>query len=79
MTQNVPTGFSLTRRRLLGALALSPLALSPLAGFAARNAFAAAPAMKLSSEDQADLKRVATYLDGIHTMRARFQIGRAHV
>ncbi len=73
MTQNVPTGFSLTRRRLLGTLALSPLALSPLAGFAARNAFAAAPAMKLSSEDQADLKRVATYLDGIHTMRARFQ------
>src|ERR1700732_4223957 len=68
MTQNMLTGYSLNRRRLLAALALSPLA-----GFAARNAGAAAPAMKLSSDDQADLKRVATYLDGIHTMRARFQ------
>jgi outer membrane lipoprotein-sorting protein len=68
MTRISTQAFSFTRRKMLGALALAPFA-----GFAVSNAFAAAPALQLTNEDRADLKRVATYLDGIHTMRARFQ------
>jgi outer membrane lipoprotein-sorting protein len=59
----------LARRILLKALAMAPLAgLLPLT--AAR---AAAPALQLTDEDRADLKRIAGYLDGIRSMRARFQ------
>jgi len=61
---------SLTRRRLLGGLALLPaaaLALGP-----ALAAAADAP-MSLSDEDRKDLGRVAAYLDGIKSMSSRFQ------
>jgi outer membrane lipoprotein-sorting protein len=57
----------MTRRALLGALVLAP--------FAALAAEVAQPAdapMNLSNDDRADLKRISVYLDGIHTMRARF-------
>ena len=60
----------LSRRRLLGGLALLPAA-GLLLGAAAASA-ADAP-MQLSEEDRADLKRVAGYLDGIHSMSSRFQ------
>lgn len=33
----------------------------------------ASPAAALSSQDSAELTKIATYLDGIHTMTARFQ------
>lgn len=65
MTGISPPAFRLTRRALLGALALAP--------FAGLAAHAADAPMTLSSDDKADLKRVGAYLDGIHTMRARFQ------
>jgi outer membrane lipoprotein-sorting protein len=68
MTRMSPPALRMTRRALLGALALAPFA-----GFAANAAQAADAPMKLSNDDKADLKRIATYLDGIHTMRARFQ------
>ncbi len=42
------------------------LALAPLA------ALAAAPASSLSAADQADIARIESYLDGIHTMRGHF-------
>ena len=58
----------LTRRALLGALAVAPFA-----GLAAGGAYAAEAPIKLTDEDKADLKRISGYLDGIHTMRARFQ------
>ncbi len=58
-------GVTLTRRALLGALAGLP--------FIASAAMAADQAMQLSDEDKADLKRVAAYLDGIRSLRARFQ------
>jgi outer membrane lipoprotein-sorting protein len=67
----IPTfsrSFRLSRRALLSALAIAPLA-----GLAVPGAFAAAPPIQLTDEDKADLKRVAAYLDGIQTMRARFQ------
>jgi outer membrane lipoprotein-sorting protein len=68
MTLNPRPALHLTRRALLGALALAPFA-----GLAAHGAQAADAPMKLTNDDKADLKRIATYLDGIHTMRARFQ------
>ena len=55
----------MNRRALLGALAVLP--------FVAHAAGAAQPAMQLTDEDKADLNRVAAYLDGIRTLRARFQ------
>ena len=55
----------MTRRALLAALALAPFA-----GLAANAADAPA---NLSADDRADLKRISDYLDGIHTLRARFQ------
>ena len=58
----------LTRRALLSALAIAPFA-----AVAAGGAYAAEAPMKLTAEDKADLKRISGYLDGIHTMRARFQ------
>ena len=57
--------FTMSRRALLGALAGLP--------FIASAAGAADSAMELTDQDKADLKRVAAYLDGIRTMRARFQ------
>jgi len=57
--------FTISRRALLGALAVLP--------FIAGAARAADPAMNLTDEDKADLDRVAAYLNGIHTLRARFQ------
>lgn len=57
----------LTRRNLLqgaAALAVAPL----LATLASRHAVAA-----LTAEDQKDVKRVESYLNGITTMQARFQ------
>ena len=57
----------MTRRAPLGTLVLAP--------FTALAAEVAQPAdapMNLSEDDRADLKRISVYLDGIHTMRARF-------
>ncbi len=58
----------MSRRAMLGTLILAPFA-----GVAARAAWPAEAAMTLSENDRADLKRIAAYLDGIHTMRARFE------
>lgn len=55
----------LNRRALLGALAALPFM-----GLAAR---AADKPMTLSSEDQADLKRVAAYLNNLRSVQAKFQ------
>src|SRR5690242_14605753 len=68
MTRTSATPFRLSRRALLGAIAVAPFA-----GIVMPKAFAAAPAMQLTNDDKADLKRISTYLDAIHTMRARFQ------
>jgi outer membrane lipoprotein-sorting protein len=57
--------YALSRRALLGAIATLP--------FIAGAAGAAEPAMQLTDEDKADLNRVTAYLDGIRTLRARFQ------
>ena len=71
MTKILPiASASFSRRRLLGGLALLPAA-GLLLGAGAASA-ADAP-MQLSDEDRADLKRVAGYLDGIHSMSSRFQ------
>jgi outer membrane lipoprotein-sorting protein len=51
-----------------GALAAAALLLLPIAAFAA----APAPA-PLTPQDTLDLQRVAAYLNGIHTLKARFQ------
>jgi outer membrane lipoprotein-sorting protein len=58
----------MTRRALLGALVLAPFA-----GLAAEAAQQADAPMTLSEDDRADLKGISVYLDGIHTMRARFK------
>src|SRR5690348_17542053 len=68
MTRTSATPFRLSRRALLGAIAVAPFA-----GIVMPKAFAGAPAMQLTKDDKADLKRISTYLDAIHTMRARFQ------
>jgi outer membrane lipoprotein-sorting protein len=68
MTKISPPALRMTRRALLGALALAPFT-----GLAAQAAQAADAPMKLSDDDRADLKRISAYLDSIHTMRARFQ------
>jgi len=65
MTRFSPPSLRLTRRALLGALALAP--------FAGMAAHAADAPLKLSDDDRNDLKRISAYLDSIHTMRARFQ------
>jgi outer membrane lipoprotein-sorting protein len=65
MARFSPPSLRLTRRALLGALALAP--------FAGMAAHAADAPLKLSDDDRNDLKRISTYLDGIHTMRARFE------
>jgi outer membrane lipoprotein-sorting protein len=56
--------FAISRRTLLGALAGLPFIAA---------AGAADPGLKLTQEDKADLTRVAAYLDGIRSLRARFQ------
>jgi outer membrane lipoprotein-sorting protein len=58
----------MTRRALLGGLVVAPLA-----GFAAQAAQLGAAPMTLSESDRSELKRISNYLDGIHTMRARFE------
>ena len=68
MTQRFSKQFQLSRRALLSALAVAPFA-----GIVVPRAFAAAPAAQLTDEDKADLSRIGAYLDGIKTMRARFQ------
>ena len=65
MARIAPSSLRLTRRALLGALALAP--------FAGLAAHAADAPLKLTDDDRNDLKRISTYLDSIHTMRARFQ------
>jgi outer membrane lipoprotein-sorting protein len=65
MTGISKPAYGLTRRALLGALAIAPIAAA-----AAR---AGEAPMRLTDEDRADLSRIAAYLDAIHTMQARFQ------
>ncbi len=65
MTRISTSPLRMTRRALLAALALVPFA-----GLAANAADAPA---NLTDDDRADLKRISDYLDGIHTLRARFQ------
>jgi outer membrane lipoprotein-sorting protein len=60
--------FGMTRRALLGGLVLLPFA-----GFAAQAAQRTAASKTLSESDRAELNRISGYLDGIHTMRARFE------
>lgn len=62
------TEFTFTRRHLLAAA--GSLAALPLTG---RIAAADAAPANLSAEDQADIKRIQDYLNGITTMQARFQ------
>jgi outer membrane lipoprotein-sorting protein len=58
---------TLARRRLLAFAAAATVALP------VRHAFAAvAPRVTLSEQDRADIARVEAYLNGIHTMSARF-------
>jgi outer membrane lipoprotein-sorting protein len=54
-----------TRRGILGGLALLLVAMP---GFAA-----APPAAKLAAADQADLERIQAYLNGIKTVRGKFE------
>jgi outer membrane lipoprotein-sorting protein len=56
-----------SRRRILGAAALALLLPSAIA-----NAAAPPPAAVLNPTDTLELQRVAAYLNGIHTMTARF-------
>jgi outer membrane lipoprotein-sorting protein len=66
----MPLPRHLTRRALLRGAAIIAIAVA----IGPRLAFAAAPtAAPLTPQDQADLKRVETYLDGIKTMQAVFQ------
>jgi outer membrane lipoprotein-sorting protein len=66
---HVPAPSFLVRRSFLKTLALAPLlGLIPMIP-----AGAAEPPLRLTDEDRADLKRIAGYLDGIRSMRARFQ------
>jgi outer membrane lipoprotein-sorting protein len=64
-----------SRRALLkgGTLGLAALALGGLAGRAAPALAAQPPAAVLTSQDMADLHRVEEYLNGIKSLRARFQ------
>ena len=64
-----PSTGAFSRRRLLGGLALLPLAcLLPTLPVGAADT-----PMQLTAEDKADLDRIAGYLDGLRSMRARFQ------
>ncbi|HEV2677707.1 MAG TPA: outer membrane lipoprotein carrier protein LolA [Aliidongia sp.] len=66
----MPTPRPLSRRALLRGAAFIALAVA----IGPHLAFAAAPvAATLTAQDQADLKRVEVYLDGIKTMQALFQ------
>lgn len=70
-----PRGARLTRRGALaaGVGALAALTLAPLL-FATGPAWAAgAPALELTQENQADIARIEDYLNGITTLRAKFQ------
>lgn len=65
------------RRRFLaaGAAALATLALAGAVGLAlpGRAAFAQPPGIALTDEKRADIARVEDYLNGITTLKARFQ------
>lgn len=63
----MPKPWPMNRRRLLTFGALAPL--SSLLARPAR----AISAMTLSAADRADLARLQTYLDGLHTLKARFE------
>jgi outer membrane lipoprotein-sorting protein len=63
----------LTRRRLLKTLGALPL-LAGASSLLSTRAFADTPTAKeLTDQDHADLKRAEDYLNGITTMRAKFQ------
>jgi outer membrane lipoprotein-sorting protein len=73
-TPPVKTRTSLSRRRLLkGAALLAAAPLLPGLGFGRGAAAATAPAAELSAQDQKDVQRIEDYLNGLTTMRARFQ------
>jgi hypothetical protein len=62
-----------TRRDLLKTLGALPL-LAGAAGLLPARASASTPsAAELTDQDRGDLKRAENYLNGITTMRARFQ------
>jgi outer membrane lipoprotein-sorting protein len=63
-----------TRRKLLKTLGALPLLAAGASGLLARPASADTPQAKdLTDQDHADLKRAEDYLNGITTMRAKFQ------
>jgi outer membrane lipoprotein-sorting protein len=59
---------SLTRRLLLGAGALAATLSTPPS-----YALASPPPVALTAQDNTDLQRIAAYLNGIHTMYAKFR------
>lgn len=65
------TDFSVSRRHLLG-MAGSLAVLAAFGGLA-QPALARAVPANLTPQDEADLKRIQDYLNGITTMRAKFQ------
>ena len=68
--------FTVSRRHLLnmaGSLALLAAPLLVALGPLARPAFARAVPANLTPEDETDLKRIQDYLNGITTMKAKFQ------
>lgn len=76
LTDRAPVGRTSavpTRRDLLKALGALPL-LAGVAGLLPARASASTPsAAELTDQDRGDLKRAENYLNGITTMRARFQ------
>jgi outer membrane lipoprotein-sorting protein len=63
-----------TRRGLLKALGALPLLAAGASSLLSARASAATPAAKeLTDQDREDLKRAEAYLNGISTMRAKFQ------
>src|SRR5512147_480932 len=63
-----------TRRGLLKTLGALPLLAAGASAFLPRPASAAQPVGKdLTDQDRGDLERAADYLNGITTMRAKFQ------
>jgi len=65
------TEFTLSRRQMLAAA--GSLAVLGALGPLTRPAFARAVPANLTAQDEADLKRIQDYLNGITTMKAKFQ------
>lgn len=65
------TDFAYSRRQAL--MTAGSIALLGIMGSLSRPAFARAVPANLTSQDEADLKRIQDYLNGITTMRAKFQ------